>query len=740
MDKRHLKRIKRRDRIARWIISAGGMGVIVCVLTMLLLILSVALPLFRPAAATLKTRLSPPAASGQRLLTAGMDDFFESAFVLDDAGVCHFADLLTRQWTDTIALAHTGAATARHLLSVTPQPGHKISLLWDDGVAQLVRIIFRPEFKEGKRHITHAAETLALLPAPPEIPAASTLTVSDEGAVTQVALFAPNRFVVRRQAAAVGDGGGVAAPLRSFDIALDNAEAITAFTTDKSGANLYAGTRDGLLLHWDIAADSGATLKDRILAFADRRAVTALAMVFGDISLAVGDANGGVTTWSPVSLYGPETGKRLELIHRLPSHRGPVVALVPTEYDKGVISLGADGTLQVSHMTSERLLLTLRPDSPLRQVQLSLQGNGLAALNTQGELRVWQLRNPHPEFSWRVLFGKAWYENYDEPKFVWQSSSANDEFEAKYSFVPLVFGSLKATFYAMLFAVPLALFGAIYTSQFTSYEVRAFVKPTVEIMAAVPSVVIGFLAALWLAPRVERAVVGVFVFAILLPFVTVLFLAVWQRCRRFDLAKRIERGYEFLAVVPTIALAAALAGLLAPGIESLFFHGDFKLWLFQHAGMRYDQRNSLIIAFALGFAVIPIIFTITEDALSNVPKSLKAASLALGASRWQTVWRVVLPSASPGVFAAMIIGFGRAVGETMIVLMATGNTPILDLSPFSGMRTLAANIAVEIPEAPEGGTLFRILFLSAVLLFLLTSVLNTAAELIRQRLRKRFGY
>jgi phosphate transport system permease protein len=156
--------------------------------------------------------------------------------------------------------------------------------------------------------------------------------------------------------------------------------------------------------------------------------------------------------------------------------------------------------------------------------------------------------------------------------------------------------------------------------------------------------------------------------------------------------------------------------------------------------VRFDQRNSLVIALALGFAVIPIVFTITEDALSNVPRSLRAASLALGASRWQTVWRVVLPSASPGVFAAAIIGFGRAVGETMIVLMATGNTPVLDWGPFCGMRTLSANIAVEIPEAPAGGTLYRVLFLSAVLLFLLTSILNTAAELIRHRLRKRYGY
>jgi len=140
----------------------------------------------------------------------------------------------------------------------------------------------------------------------------------------------------------------------------------------------------------------------------------------------------------------------------------------------------------------------------------------------------------------------------------------------------------------------------------------------------------------------------------------------------------------------------------------------------------------------MGFAVIPIVFTISEDAFTSVPQHLTAASLALGASRWQTATRVVLPTASPGVFSAAMIGFGRAVGETMIVLMATGNTPLMDWSVFNGMRTLSANIAVEVPEAPYGATLYRTLFLSALLLFVMTFLVNTVAEIVRQRLRDRY--
>ncbi len=146
----------------------------------------------------------------------------------------------------------------------------------------------------------------------------------------------------------------------------------------------------------------------------------------------------------------------------------------------------------------------------------------------------------------------------------------------------------------------------------------------------------------------------------------------------------------------------------------------------------------MVVGFMMGFAVIPIIFTITDDSLSNVPPALRTASFACGASRWQTAVRVVLPTASAGIFSAVMIGLGRAVGETMIVVMATGNTPVMEWNIFSGMRTLSANIAVELPEAPQFSTLYRTLFLGALCLFILTFTVNTIAEILRQHLRERY--
>jgi phosphate transport system permease protein len=257
-------------------------------------------------------------------------------------------------------------------------------------------------------------------------------------------------------------------------------------------------------------------------------------------------------------------------------------------------------------------------------------------------------------------------------------------------------------------------------------------------MAALPSVVLGFLAGLWLAPVLERTFPALILAVAALPLAVWLVGLAWHRLP-LSVRNRFPSGAEVLlyAVVVAVALAGCVA--LSPAFERLAFGGSFQGWLLEATGLRYDQRNAVVVGLAMGFAVIPIIFAIAEDAFSNVPRNLVAGSLALGANRWQTVTQVVLPTASPGIFSAIMIGFGRAIGETMIVLMATGNTPIMELNAFNGFRTLSANVAVEIPEAPHGGTLYRTLFLAALLLFVLTFLINTVAELVRQRLRTKYS-
>ncbi|MEJ2492148.1 MAG: ABC transporter permease subunit [Desulfuromonadales bacterium] len=741
MNEKYRIRAKRNDRIAKWVITFGGMLVIFSVILILVLITNTAVPLFQQPEAGIFAKFPLPKEPNQDVMAVGVDEYLETGFFVDQDGVFNFFE--TQRGHATDQLEATPPAGASELLQVESFGQMQFGLLWDDGSLTLEQVVFKPFFDEdnnNQRTILHSLQRQAdFPPSGAERPLRAIGRVNDDGRKTRVELYADGRLLIDQVAVTETLFGDAEEKTFSETIRIPTDDAVTALTLDSRGLAVYAGTEQGTLLHWSLAEPGAAELRDNLTAFDDGRAITALNTVFGDYSIAVGDDRGTLSTWFPVRVEENSARKALKRIHDLEHHASAVRVIQPSLRDKSLLSLSDNGLLHLDHMTSERHLLDLGNHQPLAHYSFSTRSDGVIAVTTEFRTIVWKLDNPHPEVSWGTLFGKVWYEGYDEPAFVWQSSSASDDFEPKLSLTPLIFGTLKGTFYAMLFAVPLALFGAIYTSQFCRPRLRETIKPAVEIMAAIPTVIIGFLAALWLAPIIEKSLGSLFLSFVFLPVGLMIAIIIWQTMRRYQPIQGIERGFEFLAVAPIIIFSVALATTLGPLAENLLFDGNLKQWLFTEMGTRYDPRNCIVIAFAMGFAVIPIIFTIAEDSLSNVPPSLKAASLACGASRWQTVWRVILPSASPGIFAGTMIGFGRAVGETMIVLMATGNTPIMDWSIFNGMRPLSANIAVEIPEAPHGGTLYRTLFLSAVILFLMTFVVNTVAEVIRQRLRKKYG-
>jgi len=737
LDRQFIKKVRLQDRIATRIITLGGLLVIASVIAILVLIVRVTIPLFQSARTNIVFQFPLSSPSGS-VLAMGVDDYQEIAYTLNDRGVFTFYNLA--KGASFLSLA-AGADKKVPLQSIELHKNNQYTLLWADKSSSMTEVSFRFLFdKEGKRTIKPEIKTVAEFP--PETGAPKVLYAAvrkdEEGHLTKVVFLDDNSFQVTQQVTKTDLFGNEKKETSSFPVRHDIPGKITAFTVDEKGDTLFAGTDSGSLLRWDISQTDGAILTDNVVATSDSQAISALTMVFGDMSIAVGDANGGLATWSLVwSGDGAGKVKKLRKIHQLAPHAAAVATIVASRRTKTIVSFDAEGRVHYDHMSSENHLLDI--EHHLTSFAISGSDNSLIGLDRNKNLIVWNIDNPHPEVSVKTLFGKVWYESYDRPEYVWQSSAGNDDFESKFSLVPLLFGTIKGTLYAMIFAIPLSLFGAVYTSQFTSYTFKKTIKPMIEIMASVPSVVIGFLIALWLGPIIEKSILAVILFTMLLPLVLVVMMLLIQPYYKTPTLQNRCNGYEFLLLVPVILLTAALVVWLAPGVEGMLFGGNFRQWLYSDLGVRYDQRNSIIIAFGLGIAIIPIIFSITEDAISNIPSSLTAASLALGASRWQTIWRVVLPSASPGIFAAIMIGFGRAVGETMIVLMATGNTPIMDWSLFNGMRTLSANIAVEIPEAPFNGTLYRVLFLCATLLFALTFILNTGAEVIRERLRKKYG-
>jgi phosphate transport system permease protein len=751
------------DRAVAGAVALGGLSVLAAILLIFVYLASVAAPLL--GGASIRVEAPLPAMAEAPVLALGIDDNSEYFFSVHGDASVHVR---------TVA---DGSTVAR--LHIELPPGTRISRCWPVAGANRFALEVVDAAEGDRPEAAPAGPEAVTLPStttsPTEVPQ---LLFVD---MVFPVLFIDDRRAVRpalsypftRTAIPLGTSDQDAGRLHDLAVAVTG-ETLTIATLFDSGAvtlmhfayadpgvplgaptfhtrlapplratRLFMGSQTQWLYLLDEGGDTAlfdVTYKD-VPDLVDHRRITAgplqtAELLLGGMSLLVTEGAGTVTQWFPAREAG--SGHRLRSPRRFSTPFEPNLLLAEPQR-KGFLTLSARGELGLYHSTAERTLLE-RPalvGTPQRAA-LSSGADLLIALTDAGYERV-HIHNPHPEISLRALWGRVWYEGYAEPIHAWQSASANDDFEPKYGLTPLAFGTLKAALYAMLVAVPLAVMGAIYTAYFMAPVLRGWVKPTIEILEALPTVILGFLAGLWLAPLVERNLAAVLTLLVLLPVGTVLTSALWVRFLPSGLQRYVPDGWHAVLLLPVLCGLTALAFTAGPLAEDLLFAGDLRGWLLREFDLPYDQRNALIVGFAMGLAIIPTVFSIAEDAIFNVPRHLINGSLALGATPWQTLARVVLLTASPGIFSAVMIGFGRAVGETMIVLMATGNTPVLDLSPFQGMRTFSANIAVELPESEVHSTHYRILFLAALLLFAVTFLFNTAAELVRQRLRARYG-
>jgi phosphate transport system permease protein len=588
------------------------------------------------------------------------------------------------------------------------------------------------------------------------------------------------------------------------------------------GDNVYAIWDDGNLIRYDVRNPSDVRVVEEVDLLPETDAtLTICDFVQLQETLICGDSDGGLRAWFRVRRDEAEEpmigdGFRMAMVHDLGNAGSPPRSFGPSQRSRMIAVGYEDGRVRVYHVTSEQLLLEKQVGGgrPINQVVIAPKDNGLFAATSASAWRC-EFEPAHPEASVGTLFGAVWYEGYNEPLHIWQSSFAGVGPEMKLGLLPVVFGTIKATFYSMLFGAPLALLAAIYTSEFLAPRSRARIKPVIEMMASLPSVVLGFLAALVFAPWIENFVPAALTCFLTVPLVFLLASQLWHLIP-YRIALRLMR-YRFLFICLIMPLGLVAAWLLGPAVERLFFAGDIKLWLDGQVGNgvgawmflmlpacgfvallfvtlyvnswirsrahrwnrgqfallnlgkfglglafmfgaayglsygldaigldprgtyvdTYEQRNALVVGFVMGFAIIPIIYTLSDDALTTVPNHLRSGSLGCGATPWQTTWTIVIPTAMSGLFSAMMIGLGRAVGETMIVLMAGGNTPVTEWNIFNGFRTLAANIAVELPEAVRDSTHYRTLFLAALTLFVMTFFINTFAEVVRLRFRRR---
>lgn len=729
-----------KDRLARHSVALGGLCVILAIVLIFVYLLYEVLPLFESAGMTEQTKYGVPGGRSRDSFGYAIDELAEVGIRYTRAGHVIFFNLENGRVLEDRALPIPENAKVTAYASGNPNSG-VVAFGLSNGSAIILKHRFATSFKKNTRTVTPELDFfLGEQPQPiyrNRRPIDKMAIQSSDDSATLVAWSSGQPAVITRYSrreSFLDDEVTWEADATKLDVRL---ETFRFILLDDDQRVLYIADAGGILLRYAVRDLRNVSLSQQTQIAEQSNTLTQLKFLTGHVSLLAGESNGRVSHWFPVRRKGKQPV--LKKIREFTAQQASIEKIAPEFNRKGFLTADASGNVVLYHSTAHRTLASAQLSADgLVTLNIAPRANAFIAEEQSGRVHFWRIRNEHPEISWTSLWGKVWYEGYSEPKYIWQSSAANNDFEPKLSLIPLTFGTLKAAIYAMLMATPIAIFGAIYTAYFMAPALRRMVKPTIEIMEALPTVILGFLAGLWLAPALERYLLGAFAILLIVPLGCLIFAYVWQSLPE-RMRAWVADGWQPLLLMPLVLALFWLGLRVSAPLEQVFFDGSMRAWLADSMGIDFDQRNAIVVGLAMGFAVIPTIFSITEDAVFGVPKHLTQGSLALGATRWQTMTRVVILTASPGIFSAVMIGFGRAVGETMIVLMATGNTPVMDFSIFQGMRTLAANIAVEMPESEVGSTHFRVLFLAALVLFAFTFAVNTLAEIIRHRLRNQYS-
>ncbi len=734
-----------KDKLAAVLIAIGGLGVIAAILTIFLYLIYEVMPLFRGAHITEHSRFELQTQEPGEVLHLALEERLEVGMRLGSDGQMVYFSTDDGAEVGRISLPVPQGQVISSFALDTDVSGI-FALGLSGGQVLLAQYGYDESFGPDNARVVSPSISYPFGEAPFELFSGAAVThLSVRSSRNELMLAGSSAggdvslLRAERETSLLSSFGGGGAQWETELATLNGLVAsVDQLHLDVNRRWLFAVGASGRVSVVDIqpAFSNGTPVVAQELLLVDAPArLTEVSFLLGGLSLLAGDSAGTIAQWFLVRQDG---GFSLEKVRDFDA-RSRVVALTSEQRRKNFVMANEEGYIGIYNSTAHREVAyaQLASGAP-RAIAMAARGDGLLIEQADGSYVMYDVLNHHPEVSWEALWSEVWYENYQEPEHIWQSSAANNDFEPKYSLAPLAFGTLKAAFYGMILAAPLAVCGAIFTGYFMAPRMRQNVKPLIELMGALPTVVLGFLAGLWLAPFLENNLLGIFSMLLLVPLGILLAAYLWTRLPE-HVRYRVPDGWEAALLIPVILFSVLLAFLLASPMEQMFFGGDMRVWITNDLGIPYDQRNAMVVGLAMGFAVIPTIFSIAEDAIFTVPKQLTYGSLALGATPWQTLSRVVLATASPGIFSALMIGMGRAVGETMIVLMATGNTPIMDINIFEGMRTLAANIAVEVPESEVDSTHYRILFLAALVLFMFTFVVNTLAEIVRQRLRRKYS-
>ncbi|MBT6225310.1 MAG: hypothetical protein HOI47_01500, partial [Candidatus Scalindua sp.] len=577
---------KRRvvDRAAHWGITLGGATVILVILTLFGFIFLEVFPLLKGASVVGKSDCS---LSG-KVVSVGIDEYQEIAYAVYEDGNIDFISISDGKPIKRHSIKDVNGST---ITAVCNDKGRSV-MGTKDGRILSVNIGFSVSFENDDRIITpEVDDEEVVFTNEEEIAIQHIASNSDEGVSVTVFYTEGGRLILKSTEIEETLFGGeekieaitditamLATHAQTTSDKLAEQERnlqVTSLAIDYFTENLYVGTAHGEVIHINVRDRENPLLLERIKV--SDESVTSLDFLLGDVSLIVGDEGGKISTWMRVRDETAQSGWSLKKIHTVKPHQADITAIASSPRNKCFVTAASDGTIQLKHATSEQTLLNMKSVTMPTAIAYSPKADGILVADSSGTLTHWTISNPHPETTIKTLLGKVWYEGYEEPEYVWQSTGGSDDFEPKFSLVPLIFGTIKGTIYALIIAIPLGILSALYTSQFLHTSLKKVIKPTIEFMAALPSVILGFLAGLWLAPLMER----IFPAIIIMPIFLLIFIAgafcIWK-CLPGYIKGKYSQGTEAIFLIPFFIVAILLSIYLGGLFESFLLNGDYRQW------------------------------------------------------------------------------------------------------------------------------------------------------------------
>lgn len=548
------KRIQRRNiknKLVKWGVSIGGIGVIFAVLMIMFFLLYVVIPLFVPASVEQHQRYDLPGGNAEKTLYYGVDEYKSSAMRMTESGKLIGFDLADGSIQLTKELPLQGQNITS--FTVVNELQSLVAFGLSGGGVLLAKYDYQITYPNNERLVSpemtypYGKEILDIGDS-----AIQFLAIKSLDSELRMAYQAKgsNRVVIKSFSKTESMFSDSITLEEDSSVDFESNMNLKWLMLDAHGRNLYVISKDGTTDYYDLSDVEAPRLLQHVGLMESGEQPTVIRFLLGDYSLMIGTDKGNVHQWFPVR--DDDNIFSLQHIRSFEVSDSAIQSIGIEKGRKGFAVTDAAGQFKLYNSTAERHISTQQvSQGAAGRVVMTPRSDGALVETQEGELVQYNIDNDHPDVSFSSLWSKVWYEGYSEPTYTWQSSSASADFEPKFSLMPLTFGTIKAAFYAMLFAVPIAILAAVFTAFFMDKQTRQWIKPTIEMIEALPTVILGFLAGLWLAPHMEQNLPGFFALLIVVPVGVIVFGYGWTRLPK-AIRNRVPLGKRALLMIPVV--------------------------------------------------------------------------------------------------------------------------------------------------------------------------------------------